>query len=70
MVIVAVNAYYNKKEHGVAIATTNLFFGHLKVIRDCKVATKAKAIKETGRKVPGVSSGQRKENKETWWWED
>lgn len=30
----------------------------------------AAMIRETGRKVLGVSSGQRKEDKETWWWND
>ncbi|KAK3560311.1 hypothetical protein QTP86_006300 [Hemibagrus guttatus] len=31
--------------------------------------TTAEVIRETGRKVLGVSSGRRKEDKETWWWE-
>ncbi|XP_062866594.1 uncharacterized protein LOC134329279, partial [Trichomycterus rosablanca] len=31
-------------------------------------ATTATVIRETGRKVLGVASGQRKEDKETWWW--
>ncbi|KAK3543565.1 hypothetical protein QTP70_023903 [Hemibagrus guttatus] len=30
--------------------------------------TTAEVIRETGRKVLGVSSGRRKEDKETWWW--
>ncbi|KAK3545979.1 hypothetical protein QTP70_018415, partial [Hemibagrus guttatus] len=30
--------------------------------------TTAEVIRETGRKVRGVSSGRRKEDKETWWW--
>ncbi|KAK3515670.1 hypothetical protein QTP70_026462 [Hemibagrus guttatus] len=30
----------------------------------------AKVIRETGRKVLGVSSGRRKEDKETWWWNE
>ena len=30
--------------------------------------TKATVIRETGRKVLGMSSGQRMEDKETWWW--
>ncbi|KAK3570025.1 hypothetical protein QTP86_009185 [Hemibagrus guttatus] len=30
--------------------------------------TTAEVIRETGRKVLGVSSGMRKEDKETWWW--
>ncbi|KAK3574634.1 hypothetical protein QTP86_011546 [Hemibagrus guttatus] len=32
--------------------------------------TTAKVIRETGRKVLGVSSGRRKEDKETWWWNE
>ncbi|KAK3530039.1 hypothetical protein QTP86_009958 [Hemibagrus guttatus] len=32
--------------------------------------TAAEVIRETGRKVLGVSSGRRKENKETWWWNE
>ncbi|KAK3539024.1 hypothetical protein QTP86_023479 [Hemibagrus guttatus] len=30
----------------------------------------AEIIRETGRKVLGVSSGRRKEDKETWWWNE
>ncbi|KAJ8375265.1 hypothetical protein SKAU_G00058450 [Synaphobranchus kaupii] len=33
------------------------------------VAT-AEVVRETARKVLGVSSGQRKEDKETWWWNE
>ena len=29
--------------------------------------TTAAVIRETGRKVLGMSSGQRKEDKDTWW---
>ncbi|KAK3542854.1 hypothetical protein QTP70_005434 [Hemibagrus guttatus] len=32
--------------------------------------TTAEVIRETGRKVLGVSSGKRKEDKETWWWNE
>ncbi|KAK3525556.1 hypothetical protein QTP86_034849 [Hemibagrus guttatus] len=32
--------------------------------------TTAEVIRETGRKVVGVSSGRRKEDKETWWWNE
>ncbi|KAK3572654.1 hypothetical protein QTP86_001638 [Hemibagrus guttatus] len=32
--------------------------------------TTAEVISETGRKVLGVSSGRRKEDKETWWWNE
>ncbi|KAK3543189.1 hypothetical protein QTP70_012289 [Hemibagrus guttatus] len=30
----------------------------------------AEVVRETGRKVLGVSSGRRKEDKETWWWNE
>ncbi|KAK3542740.1 hypothetical protein QTP70_000077 [Hemibagrus guttatus] len=32
--------------------------------------TTAEVIRETGRNVLGVSSGRRKEDKETWWWNE
>ncbi|KAK3522082.1 hypothetical protein QTP70_024351 [Hemibagrus guttatus] len=32
--------------------------------------TTAEVIRETGRKVLGVSSGKRKEDKKTWWWNE
>ena len=32
--------------------------------------TTAKVVRDTARKVLGVSSKQRKEDKETWWWDD
>ncbi|KAK3535204.1 hypothetical protein QTP70_004759 [Hemibagrus guttatus] len=32
--------------------------------------TTAEVIKVTGRKMLGVSSGRRKEDKETWWWNE
>ncbi|KAK3522454.1 hypothetical protein QTP86_011000 [Hemibagrus guttatus] len=32
--------------------------------------TTAEVIRETGRKVLGVSSGRRKEDQETWWWNE
>ena len=32
--------------------------------------TKANVVRDTARKVLGVSSKQRKEDKETWWWDD
>ncbi|KAK3548387.1 hypothetical protein QTP70_012316 [Hemibagrus guttatus] len=32
--------------------------------------TTAEVIRETGRKVLGVSCGRRKEDKETWWWNE
>ncbi|KAK3543242.1 hypothetical protein QTP70_014104 [Hemibagrus guttatus] len=35
-----------------------------------QVVLSAEVIRETGRKVLGVSSGRRKEDKETWWWNE
>ena len=32
--------------------------------------TTAEVVRETARKVLGVSSGHRKEDKETWWWNE
>ena len=32
--------------------------------------TTAKVVRDTARKVLGVSSKQRKEDKETWWWNE
>ena len=32
--------------------------------------TKAKVVRDTARKLLGVSSKQRKEDKETWWWDE
>ncbi|KAK3574150.1 hypothetical protein QTP86_003437 [Hemibagrus guttatus] len=32
--------------------------------------TTAEVVREAGRKVLGVSSGRRKEDKETWWWNE
>ncbi|KAI5606516.1 hypothetical protein C0J50_2015 [Silurus asotus] len=33
-------------------------------------ATTAEVIRETARKILGVTSGNRKEDKETWWWNE
>ena len=41
--------------------------GHVEEIPDGWETT-ATVVREIGRKVLGMSSGQRKENKETWWW--
>ncbi|KAK2810385.1 hypothetical protein Q5P01_000408 [Channa striata] len=51
--------------------------GHLREVSDCKVEelpddweTTAEVIRETGRKVLGVSSGKRKDDKDTWLWNE
>ena len=41
--------------------------GHVEELPD-DWETTATVIRETGRKVLGMSSGQRREDKETWWW--
>ncbi|KAK3564084.1 hypothetical protein QTP86_007516 [Hemibagrus guttatus] len=55
------------------------WFGHVqrretilsgKVVLPDDSETTAEVIRETGRKVLGVSSGRRKEDKETWWWNE
>ena len=33
-------------------------------------ATVADVVRKTGRKVLGVSSGQKKEDRDTWWWNE
>ncbi|KAK3555762.1 hypothetical protein QTP86_028960 [Hemibagrus guttatus] len=40
------------------------------VLPDDWETTAEEVIRETGRKVLGVSSGRRKEDKETWWWNE
>ncbi|KAK3518771.1 hypothetical protein QTP70_012673 [Hemibagrus guttatus] len=52
------------------------WFGHVQRREMCTVVlpddweTTVAVIRETGRKVLGVSSGRRKEDKETWWWNE
>ncbi|KAK3544463.1 hypothetical protein QTP86_012476 [Hemibagrus guttatus] len=42
----------------------------IKVVLPDDWETTAEVIRETGRKVLGVPSGRRKEDKETWWWNE
>ncbi|KAK3574932.1 hypothetical protein QTP86_019812 [Hemibagrus guttatus] len=54
-----VNAYFQKREeHRVTYKSGG------------SAASTAEVIRETGRKVLGVTSGRRKEDKETWWWNE
>ncbi|KAK3535802.1 hypothetical protein QTP70_021115 [Hemibagrus guttatus] len=56
-----VNTYFQKREE------------HRMTYKSGGIAaweTTAEVIRETGRKVLGVSSGKRKEDKETWWWNE
>ncbi|KAK3542975.1 hypothetical protein QTP70_008094, partial [Hemibagrus guttatus] len=57
MDMAVVNTYFQKREE------------HRVVLPD-DWETTAEVIRETGRKVLGVSSGRRKEDKETWWWNE
>ncbi|KAK3572951.1 hypothetical protein QTP86_010654 [Hemibagrus guttatus] len=59
-----VNTYFQKREeHRVTYKS-----GEEEARDDWE--TTAEVIRETGRKVLGVSSGRRREDKETWWWNE
>ncbi|KAK3516881.1 hypothetical protein QTP70_028197, partial [Hemibagrus guttatus] len=62
-----VNTYFQKREeHRVTYKSG----GRRTVVLPDDWETTAEVIRETGRKVLGVSSGRRKEDKETWWWNE
>ncbi|KAK3524213.1 hypothetical protein QTP70_022666, partial [Hemibagrus guttatus] len=64
MDMAVVNTYFQKREeHRVTYKS-----GGSALPDDWE--TTAEVIRETGRKVLGVSSGRRKEDKETWWWNE
>ncbi|KAK3530004.1 hypothetical protein QTP86_009394 [Hemibagrus guttatus] len=58
MDMAVVNTYFQKREDRVTYKSGE------EEVKDNQV------IRETGRKVLGVSSGRRKEDKETWWWNE
>ncbi|KAK3553628.1 hypothetical protein QTP70_006272 [Hemibagrus guttatus] len=63
-----VNTYYQKREeHRVTYKSGGR---RTQVVLPDDWETTAEVIRETGRKVLGVSSGRRKEDKETWWWNE
>ncbi|KAK3508479.1 hypothetical protein QTP70_030945, partial [Hemibagrus guttatus] len=72
-----VNTYFQKREEhrvtyksgGRRIQKLRQALGGQVVLPD-DWETTAEVIRETGRKVLGVSSGRRKEDKETWWWNE
>ncbi|KAK3508105.1 hypothetical protein QTP70_014276 [Hemibagrus guttatus] len=69
-----VNTYFQKREeHRVEVGEhrqkLRQALGGQVVLPD-DWETTAEVIRETGRKVLGVSSGRRKEDKETWWWNE
>ncbi|KAK3510616.1 hypothetical protein QTP70_011873 [Hemibagrus guttatus] len=63
-----VNTYFQKREeHRVTYKSGGR---RTQVVLPDDWETTAEVIRETGRKVLGVSSGRRKEDKETWWWDE
>ncbi|KAK3514994.1 hypothetical protein QTP70_003257 [Hemibagrus guttatus] len=63
-----VNTYFQKREeHRVTYKSGGR---RTQVVLPDDWKTTAEVIRETGRKVLGVSSGRRKEDKETWWWNE
>ncbi|KAK3529902.1 hypothetical protein QTP86_007226 [Hemibagrus guttatus] len=72
-----VNTYFQKREeHRVTYKSGGRSTQKLRQALGGQVVlpddweTTAEVIRETGRKVLGVSSGRRKEDKETWWWNE
>ncbi|KAK3529130.1 hypothetical protein QTP70_016558 [Hemibagrus guttatus] len=61
-----VNTYFQKREEHRKLRQA--LGGQVLLPDDWE--TTAEVIRETGRKVLGVSSGRRKEDKETWWWNE
>ncbi|KAK3557991.1 hypothetical protein QTP86_005620 [Hemibagrus guttatus] len=77
MDMAVVNTYFQKREeHRVTYKSggrrtqklRQALGGQVVLLDDWE--TTAEVIRETGRKVLGVSSGRRKEDKETWWWNE
>ncbi|KAK3560232.1 hypothetical protein QTP86_002181 [Hemibagrus guttatus] len=68
MDMAVVNTYFQEREeHRVTYKSGGK---RTQVVLPDDWETSAEVIKETGRKVLGVSSGRRKEDKETWWWNE
>ncbi|KAK3522581.1 hypothetical protein QTP86_025002, partial [Hemibagrus guttatus] len=77
MDMAVVNTYFQKREeHRVTYKSGGRRAQKLRQALGGQVVlpddweTTAEVIRETGRKVLGVSSGRRKEDKETWWWNE
>ncbi|KAK3544372.1 hypothetical protein QTP86_010153 [Hemibagrus guttatus] len=68
MDMAVVNTYFQKREeHRVTYKSGGR---RTQVVLTDDWETTAEVIRETGRKVLGVSSGRRKKDKETWWWNE
>ncbi|KAK3558847.1 hypothetical protein QTP86_028719, partial [Hemibagrus guttatus] len=76
MDMAVVNTYFQKREEHRVTYKSGEFRQKLRQALGGQVVlpddweTTAEVIRETGRKVLGVSSGRRKEDKETWWWNE
>ncbi|KAK3561414.1 hypothetical protein QTP86_002553 [Hemibagrus guttatus] len=68
MDMAVVNTYFQKREEHRVIYKSG--GRSTQVVLPDDWETTAEVIRETGRKVLGVSSGRRKEDKETWWWNE
>ncbi|KAK3565895.1 hypothetical protein QTP86_020305 [Hemibagrus guttatus] len=68
MDMAVVNTYFQKREeHRVTYKSGGR---RTQVVLPDDWESTAEVIRETGRKVLGVSSGRRNEDKETWWWNE
>ncbi|KAK3560210.1 hypothetical protein QTP86_000773 [Hemibagrus guttatus] len=68
MDMAVVNTYFQKREeHRVTYKSGGR---RTQVVLPDDWETTEEVIRETGRKVLGVSSGRRKEDKEAWWWNE
>ncbi|MCJ8735585.1 hypothetical protein PDJAM_G00248890 [Pangasius djambal] len=76
MDMAVVNTYFQKREEHRVTYKSGDFRQKLRQALGGQVVlpddweTTAEVIRVTGRKVLGVSSGRRKEDKETWWWNE
>ncbi|KAK3525112.1 hypothetical protein QTP86_016485, partial [Hemibagrus guttatus] len=68
MDMAVVNTYFQKREEHRVTYTSGSRRTQVVLPDDWETTTEV--IRETGRKVLGVSSGRRKEDKETWWWNE
>ncbi|KAK3542168.1 hypothetical protein QTP86_016423 [Hemibagrus guttatus] len=68
MDMAVVNTYFQKREeHRVTYKSGGR---RTQVVLPDDWESTAEVIRETGRKVLGVSSGRRKDDKKTWWWNE
>ncbi|KAK3552031.1 hypothetical protein QTP70_031579 [Hemibagrus guttatus] len=68
MDMAVVNTYFQKREEPRVTYKSGV--RRTQVVLPDDWETTEEVIRETGKKVLGVSSGRRKEDKETWWWNE